>query len=171
MPRNTLYKNLQDNEHVTAYPPVRGVAHNLFFIDHSHPEHGGGDDVVSKYNEYEVYRLIDMLRLSLTVCTKDSNDETHSPAPPAVRCLNFHSSIVSHTPSQGVYAKPKSIVVLCMYLGQLSKLREAFASSRVTVTLDSRDQEALMDREGDKDGASDSVVVQDVQLHRQVRFL
>lgn len=58
-----------------------------------------------------------------------------------------------------------------MYLGQLSKLREAFASSRVTVTLDSRDQEALMDREGDKDGASDSVGAQDVQLHRQVRFL
>ena len=57
-----------------------------------------------------------------------------------------------------------------MYLGQLSKLREAFASSRVTVTLDSRDQEALMDKEGDKD-AVESVVVQDVQLHRQVRFL
>lgn len=57
-----------------------------------------------------------------------------------------------------------------MYLGQLSKLREAFASSRVTVTLDSRDQEALMDREGDKGavGANDSVVVQDVQLHHQV---
>jgi len=58
-----------------------------------------------------------------------------------------------------------------MYLGQLSKLREALASSRVTVTLDSRDQEALLDREGDRGavGASDSVVVQDVQLHRQVR--
>jgi len=60
-----------------------------------------------------------------------------------------------------------------MYLGQLSKLREAFASSRVTVTLDSRDQEALMDREGDKGtvGASNSVVVQDVQLNHQVRLL
>ena len=60
-----------------------------------------------------------------------------------------------------------------MYLGQLSKLREAFASSRVTVTLDDRDQEALLDREGDKDavGGSDSVVVQDVQLHHQVRML
>jgi len=60
-----------------------------------------------------------------------------------------------------------------MYLGQLSKLREAFAASRVTVTLDSRDQEALLDREGDKDavGASGSVVVQDVQLHHQVRML
>jgi len=74
-------------------------------------------------------------------------------------------------PSQGIYTKPKSIVVLCMYLGQLSKLREAFAASKVTVTLDSRDQEALLDREGDTDVPSDSVMVQEVQLHRQVRIL
>lgn len=73
-------------------------------------------------------------------------------------------------PSQGTYTKPKSIVVLCMYLGQLSKLREAFAASKITVTLDSRDQEALLDREGDKDVPSDSVLVQEVQLHRQVRM-
>ena len=60
-----------------------------------------------------------------------------------------------------------------MYLGQLSKLREAFASSRVTVTLDDRDQDALLDREGDKEAvvAKDSVVLQDVQLHHQVRML
>lgn len=61
LPRHTLYRNLQDHEHVTAYPPVRGVARNLFFIDHSHPERGGGDDAVSKYNEYEVCGAIDML--------------------------------------------------------------------------------------------------------------
>jgi len=54
LPRHTLYKDLQDHEHVMCYPPVRGIAHNLFFIDHSHPERGGGDDAVSKYNEYEV---------------------------------------------------------------------------------------------------------------------
>lgn len=54
LPRPTLYKSLQDHECVMGYPPVRGIAHNLFFIDHSHPERGGGDDAVSKYNEYEV---------------------------------------------------------------------------------------------------------------------
>ena len=58
-----------------------------------------------------------------------------------------------------------------MYLGQLSKLREAFAASKVTVTLDSRDQEALLDREGDTGVPSDSVVVQELQLHQQVRML
>ena len=54
-----------------------------------------------------------------------------------------------------------------------SKLREAFASSRVTVTLDRRDQEAPLDSEGDNDAAGTSglLVVQDVQLHRQVRML
>jgi hypothetical protein len=52
--RHTLYPNLQDNDHVLGYPPVRGIAHNVFFIDHSHPERGGGDDAVSKFNEYEV---------------------------------------------------------------------------------------------------------------------
>jgi hypothetical protein len=44
-----------------------------------------------------------------------------------------------------------------MYLGQLSKLREAFSACKITVTLDSRDQEALLDREGDTDVPSDSV--------------
>jgi len=69
-------------------------------------------------------------------------------------------------PSQGIYTKPKSIVVLCMHLGQLSKLREAFAASKVTITLDSRDQEALLDREGDTHVPSDSVLVQEVQPQR-----
>ena len=59
--RNTLYKDLQDHEHVKLYPPVRGIAHSLFFIDHSYPERGGGDDAVSKYNEYEVCGSIVML--------------------------------------------------------------------------------------------------------------
>lgn len=58
-----------------------------------------------------------------------------------------------------------------MYLGQLAKLREAFAACKVTVTLDSRDQDALIDREKDTDTPSDSVLVQEVHLNRQVRML
>ena len=121
-------------------------------------------------------RYVDLLScyIALTFCIEDSNDEARSPAPSAVRFPIFCTlSIVSYTSSQGVYSKPKSIVVLCMYLGQLSKLREAFALSRVTVTLDDRDQAALLDREGDKEAvvAKDAVVLQDVQLHHQVRML
>lgn len=58
--RRPLYKNIQDHEDVMSYPPVRGIAHNLFFLHHSHPERGG-DDAVSKYNEYEVRRFTFLL--------------------------------------------------------------------------------------------------------------
>ena len=34
------------------YPPVRGMAHNIFFWDHEHPE-GGNDDSMSKINLVE----------------------------------------------------------------------------------------------------------------------
>ncbi|KAG0001862.1 hypothetical protein BGZ79_004031 [Entomortierella chlamydospora] len=36
--RNTLYPNLEDGEAVFRYPPVGGMAKNLFFMDHLHPE-------------------------------------------------------------------------------------------------------------------------------------
>ena len=39
----------QDHEHVLRYPPVKGMAHNIFFWDHRHPE-GGNDDSKSKVN-------------------------------------------------------------------------------------------------------------------------
>jgi len=58
-----------------------------------------------------------------------------------------------------------------MHLGQLAKLCEAFTACKVTITLDSRDQEALLDKEGDTYVASDSVLVQEVQPQRQVRTL
>jgi hypothetical protein len=58
-----------------------------------------------------------------------------------------------------------------MCLGQLSKLREAFASSQVTVTLDSHDQEALLDMGVDVDVPVDSVLMQEAQHHQQVSML
>ncbi|KAF9358201.1 hypothetical protein BGX26_002268 [Mortierella sp. AD094] len=36
--RNTLYPNLEDGGRVFQYPPVSGMARNLFFMDHAHPE-------------------------------------------------------------------------------------------------------------------------------------
>jgi hypothetical protein len=49
-----IYPHLTDHPHVTRFPDVRGVASNLFFLDHAQPEssdHGGG---ASKANRFEV---------------------------------------------------------------------------------------------------------------------
>lgn len=43
--RPTIYKELFDHESVLTYPDVKGMAKNLFFIDHNYPESevcGGG---------------------------------------------------------------------------------------------------------------------------------
>lgn len=52
--RNTLYPKLEDHSLVLDYPDVRGMHKNVFFMTHSHKEVGGGEDAVSKYNQYEV---------------------------------------------------------------------------------------------------------------------
>lgn len=36
--RPTIYKELFDHETVLSYPDVKGMAKNLFFIDHDYPE-------------------------------------------------------------------------------------------------------------------------------------
>lgn len=36
--RPTIYKELFDHESVLSYPDVKGMANNLFFIDHDYPE-------------------------------------------------------------------------------------------------------------------------------------
>jgi len=43
---------VQDHEQVLQYPPVQGMAKNVFFWDHNHPE-GGNDDTKSKVNAEE----------------------------------------------------------------------------------------------------------------------
>lgn len=53
--RSTLYPALQDHDLVKEYPSVQGMAKDVFFLDHRHPEDGaGGEDSVSKTNTYEV---------------------------------------------------------------------------------------------------------------------
>lgn len=56
--RNTLYRGLKDHPSVLEYPDVRGMHKNVFFVSHTNREAGGGEDSVSKHNEYEV-RLSD----------------------------------------------------------------------------------------------------------------
>ncbi|KAI9456882.1 hypothetical protein HD554DRAFT_1839076 [Boletus coccyginus] len=71
---------------------------------------------------------------------------------------------------QGCYSAEGDIVVLCAYLGQLARLRDALAGE-VAVVIDERDQADLNDREADKDddpllGGS----IQQVKVTKRVRL-
>jgi len=59
-------------------------------------------------------------------------------------------------------------VVLCAYLGQLARLRDALANE-VAIVIDERDQVALADQEGDKETELDSgVMIEQVTVTRRV---
>ena len=58
--------------------------------------------------------------------------------------------------SQGTYSSEGDIVVLCGYLGQLARMRDAFAD-KVAVVIDERDQVELADREAEVDGYDNDV--------------
>lgn len=51
---------------------------------------------------------------------------------------------------QGCYSNDGDIVVLCAYLGQLARLRDALAHD-VAVLIDERDQAALTDQESEQE--------------------
>jgi len=59
-------------------------------------------------------------------------------------------------------------VVLCAYLGQLAKLRDALANE-VAIVIDERDQVALADQEGDDEGEfSSGLTIEHVKVTRRV---
>ncbi|EJF65241.1 P-loop containing nucleoside triphosphate hydrolase protein [Dichomitus squalens LYAD-421 SS1] len=120
--RMTLYPKLEDHELVKNYPHVQGMAKDVFFFTHDHKENGGEDDFVSKYNQFEV----DMIK-----------------------------DLVLYLLRQGPYSAEGDIVVLCAYLGQLSRLRDAL-SNEVAVVLDERDQAELDDRNAEAEDVSQS---------------
>ena len=66
---------------------------------------------------------------------------------------------------QGCYSQEGDIVVLCAYLGQLAKVRDALSDS-VAVVIDERDQRELADREEEKE---DDAVVEHVKVSKRVR--
>ncbi|KAI0930201.1 hypothetical protein AcV5_006978 [Taiwanofungus camphoratus] len=135
--RSTLYPRLQDHDLVKDYPPVRGMAKNVFFLTHNHKENGSEDDSVSKYNIFEVEMIKDLVLYFLR---------------------------------QGLYSAEGDIVVLCAYLGQLARVRDALAQE-VAVVLDERDQAELDDRDAEKDVVQGSnVVVEHVKVSRRVRL-
>lgn len=68
---------------------------------------------------------------------------------------------------QGCYSAEGDIVVLCAYLGQLARLRDAL-SGEVAVVIDERDQAELDDREGDQDDTDDIGQIQHVKVTSRV---
>ena len=72
---------------------------------------------------------------------------------------------------QGPYGGEGDIVVLCAYLGQLARLRDAFAD-KIAVIIDERDQRELADREAENDDdLAASSVVEHVKVSRRVSRL
>ncbi|KAI0696188.1 hypothetical protein BC835DRAFT_1272285 [Cytidiella melzeri] len=58
--RQILYERLEDNELVHKYPPVQGMQRDVYFLNHINAENGA-EDSVSKYNEYEVAMIRDLV--------------------------------------------------------------------------------------------------------------
>lgn len=80
--RGTIYPHLRDHPLVASHPPLRGLAHNVFFLDHDHPEGGAGaaaggggsggaaaaaaaGEDRSKYNEWEAAYCVQLARYLL----------------------------------------------------------------------------------------------------------
>ncbi|KIL62527.1 hypothetical protein M378DRAFT_128690 [Amanita muscaria Koide BX008] len=68
---------------------------------------------------------------------------------------------------QGCYSRDGDIVVLCAYLGQLARVRDALAQ-HVAVVIDERDQEALADQEAEKE--SEEAEIEHIQVSKRVRL-
>ncbi|KIO21376.1 hypothetical protein M407DRAFT_29032 [Tulasnella calospora MUT 4182] len=59
--RCTLYPSLIDNDAVIGRPSIRGMAKDVFFLDHRHAEGGAGEESVSKINTFEVNMIKDLV--------------------------------------------------------------------------------------------------------------
>ncbi|KIK93721.1 hypothetical protein PAXRUDRAFT_828683 [Paxillus rubicundulus Ve08.2h10] len=84
--------------------------------------------------------------------------------------VNMIRDLVLYLLRQGCYSSEGDIVVLCAYLGQLARLRDALGGE-VAVIIDERDQAALDDHEGDKDDKlDDHESFEHVKVTKQVRL-
>ncbi|KAI6119903.1 hypothetical protein EDD16DRAFT_1579433 [Pisolithus croceorrhizus] len=70
---------------------------------------------------------------------------------------------------QGCYSGEGDIVVLCAYLGQLARLRDALAGDVVTV-IDERDQAELADREAEIDPNGEFSAIDHLKVTKRVRL-
>ncbi|KAF8808643.1 hypothetical protein BYT27DRAFT_7188610 [Phlegmacium glaucopus] len=71
---------------------------------------------------------------------------------------------------QGCYSKEGDIVVLCAYIGQLARLRDALAND-VAISIGERDWDALADQESDLDeDVIDGATIKRVNVTKRVRL-
>ena len=172
---NTLYPRLEDHELVLKYPDVRGIQKNVFFFTHQYRENDGGDDTASKYNTHEVGApFCSCSQKTLNLRSEGGNDFRSCPLLIEVRYFSIHlyehCSFLFYT-RQGCYSNEGDIVVLCAYLGQLARLRDALANE-VAVIIDERDQASLDDQEGDSDEPTPGEVsIERVNVTKRVYFL
>jgi len=68
---------------------------------------------------------------------------------------------------QGCYTEEGDIVVLCAYLGQLARLRDALAND-VAIIIDEKDKAALADQESDEDDFGAEVAIEHVRVMKRV---
>ena len=164
--RKTLYPRLIDHELVKNYPNVRGFARNVFFLSHSHRENGGLEESASRYNIYEVYftylrcnilpyHQVQMIKDLILYLLRSV----------ALLHVLFYLTLKCNQ-RQGCYSQEGDIVVLCAYLGQLAKVRDAL-SDTVAVVIDERDQADLADHEEDR-GSGDDTLVEHVKVSKRV---
>ncbi|CAG8485643.1 8192_t:CDS:10 [Ambispora leptoticha] len=69
--RKTLYPALQDAPTTTKYPKVSGVQHNVFFLDHHHPEDKSGSNQLAMQSHSNT----DALKRSHMTVVIDERDE------------------------------------------------------------------------------------------------
>jgi hypothetical protein len=70
-------------------------------------------------------------------------------------------------PRQGCYSQEGDIVVLCAYLGQLARVRDAL-QDKVAILIDERDQTELADREEEVNELREEAQVTHVKISSRV---
>lgn len=114
--RATLYPRLRDDAATAAYPPVRGVQHPLFFVDHQHLDSIAANDATL--------------------------EETRSFANPHEAELVAY--LARYLLQQAAYA-PSDITILTPYLGQLRLLRDKLGDvlNDVAIEVSAADEQDL----------------------------
>ncbi|EPQ57199.1 P-loop containing nucleoside triphosphate hydrolase protein [Gloeophyllum trabeum ATCC 11539] len=84
--------------------------------------------------------------------------------------VNMIKDLVLYLLRQGCYSNEGDIVVLCAYLGQLARMRDAL-SDEIAVVIDERDQQLLAEQEEDGEGTEDrSTAVEHLKISKRVRL-